>query len=421
MMSNIVLQLILILFLVVLAGFFSSSETAYLSLQKLKVRRMLEEKQPGAKTVADLRENLDKLLTTVLIGTNYVSSLASGLVTALTFSLFSDSYLSNFTPFITAFFLTTFGQIIPKTIAGLFPEKIACIFAVPLKILQTVLYPVVWVFSKISLFAVWIVEKISKNPETGITEEDLRALIDVGQNEGTIEKDEGKMLNKLISFNNLNANDIMKHRSFLSKVSVDADVNQIIEEFNENGYSTLVVYKENIENVVGVINYKTILYKNLSSEKIETAEDLMTPVMYIPGTLSVLEVLNKFRKEEFKFAVVLDEQGQTSGVVTMEDIMKIVFGRMTNEDNYDSIPAEEKIKLVSYNTFLIPGELKLEEVNEVLNMNLESDECNTLGGWVLEQFGHLPSIGEIVQKDRRLFIVEDISQRRITSIRIILN
>ena len=128
MMSNIVLQLILILFLVVLAGFFSSSETAYLSLQKLKVRRMLEEKQPGAKTVADLRENLDKLLTTVLIGTNYVSSLASGLVTALTFSLFSDSYLSNFTPFITAFFLTTFGQIIPKTIAGLFPEKIACIF-----------------------------------------------------------------------------------------------------------------------------------------------------------------------------------------------------------------------------------------------------------------------------------------------------
>ena len=172
---------------------------------------------------------------------------------------------------------------------------------------------------------------------------------------------------------------------------------------------------------MGVINYKTILYKNLSSEKIETAEDLMTPVMYIPGTLSVLEVLNKFRKEEFKFAVVLDEQGQTSGVVTMEDIMKIVFGRMTNEDNYDSIPAEEKIKLVSYNTFLIPGELKLEEVNEVLNMNLESDECNTLGGWVLEQFGHLPSIGEIVQKDRRLFIVEDISQRRITSIRIILN
>ena len=115
--------------------------------------------------------------------------------------MFSDSYLSNFTPFITAFFLTTFGQIIPKTIAGLFPEKIACIFAVPLKILRTVLYPVVWVFSKISLFAVWIVEKISKNPETGITEEDLRALIDVGQNEGTIEKDEGKMLNKLISFN----------------------------------------------------------------------------------------------------------------------------------------------------------------------------------------------------------------------------
>ena len=144
----------------------------------------------------------------------------------------------------------------------------------------------------------------------------------------------------------------------------------------------------------------------------------MTDVIYVPGTFTVLEILNRLRAEEYKFAVVLNEQGETAGIITMEDIIRVVFDRMTNENIYEDIPPEDKIQLVSLNTFLVPGDLRLDDINEILNMNLESESFMTIGGWLLEQFGFLPSIGEVFIKDHTIFIVEDIVQRRITSIRI---
>ena len=162
-----------------------------------------------------------------------------------------------------------------------------------------------------------------------------------------------------------------------------------------------------------------MLYGN---EQIDTgagyASRIMDDVLYVPGTFSALELLTKLRDDENRFAVVLNEQGQTAGIVTIEDIIRVVFGRMTDENSHDNIPAEEKIKLVSANTFIVQGDIKLEEVNSILHLNLESEEMNTLGGWVLEQFGYLPSVGMVLLKNKILYTVEDVSQRRITSIRI---
>ena len=131
-------------------------------------------------------------------------------------------------------------------------------------------------------------------------------------------------------------------------------------------------------------------------------------------------MLQKFRNQNHKFAVVLDEQGTTSGIVAMEDIIRTVFGRMTDENGYNNLPAEDKIKMVSYNTFLVPGELKIEEVNEFLSMNLESENMNTIGGFVLERVGHLPSVGDVTKIGDTIFIVEDVLLRRILSVKIIL-
>ena len=144
----------------------------------------------------------------------------------------------------------------------------------------------------------------------------------------------------------------------------------------------------------------------------------MDDVLFVPGTFSALELLQKLREDENKFAVVLNEQGQTAGIVTIEDIIRVVFGRMTDENSYDNIPPEDKIKLVSANTFIVPGDLKLEEINSILHLNLESEEMNTFGGWVLEQFGYLPSVGMVLVKNKVLYTVEEINQRRITSVRI---
>ena len=254
---------------------------------------------------------------------------------------------------------------------------------------------------------------------TDFTEEELKTLIDVGEKEGTIEKNESRMLNKIIKFNDLSATDIMKHRAFVSMVSASATYDEVVQEFLDSGFSTLTVYKDQSENVVGIIHYKKVLYGNDEIEKGEGyAGRVMDDVLYVPGTFSALELLQKLREDENRFAVVLNEQGQTAGIVTIEDVIRVVFGRMTDENSYDNIPAEEKIQLVSANSFIVPGDLKLDEVNTILHLNLHSEEMNTLGGWVLEQFGYLPSPGMVVVKNKVLFTVEDVAQRRITSVRI---
>ena len=407
-----------IVLLIFCVGFFTSSETAYISLSKIKLRRIQEEGKKKARVVAKLHGNMPRLLTTVLIGTNFLNALISALATALVVKLWGGGGVGLPT-LLTAFIITTFGQIIPKTIAGRFPEKKCLSSAVPLFALEKLFFPVVFLFERLSHGAVWLVEKIIKPREHLITEEELKTLIDVGEKEGTIEKNESRMLNKIIKFNDLEATDIMKHRSFVSMVSATATYDEVVQEFLESGFSTLTVYKGETENVVGIINYKKVLYGNENADLAEGyAGRMMDDVLFVPGTFSALELLQKLREDENRFAVVLNEQGQTAGIVTIEDIIRVVFGRMTDENSYDNIPAEEKIKLVNANTFVVPGDLKLDEVNSILHLNLKSEEMNTLGGWVLEQFGYLPTAGMVVVKNKVLFTVEDISQRRITSVRI---
>ena len=379
---------------------------------------MQEEGKRGAKTVAKLKSNMPRLLTTVLIGTNFLNALISALATALVVKLWGGGGVGLPT-LATAFVITTFGQIIPKTIAGRNPEKKCLSSAVTLFALEKIFFPVVFLFERLSHGAVWLVEKIIKPREHLITEEELKTLIDVGEKEGTIEKNESTMLNKIIKFNDLSATDIMKHRSLVSMVSADATYDEVVNEFLSSGFSTLTVYKDEPENVAGIIHYKQVLYGN---EQVDPGEGyagrIMEDVLFVPGSFSALELLQKLREEENKFAVVLNEQGQTAGIVTIEDIIRVVFGRMTDENSRDNIPAENKIQLISSNTFVVPGDLKLDEVNSILHLNLESEEMNTLGGWVLEQIGYLPSAGMVLVKERILFTVEEVSQRRITSVRI---
>ncbi|MBP5602560.1 MAG: HlyC/CorC family transporter [Treponema sp.] len=412
------IYLIVIFILILFVGFFTSSETAYISLSKIKLRRMQEEGKKKAKVVAKLKDNMPRLLTTVLIGTNFLNALISALATALVVKIAGGGGVGLPT-LLTAFVITTFGQIIPKTIAGRYPEKMSMFSSVPLFVLEKLFFPIVFLFERLSHGAVWLVEKIIKPREHLITEEELKTLIDVGEKEGTIEKNESRMLNKIITFNDLSATDIMKHRSFVCMVNVNASYDEVVKEFLDSGFSTLTVYKGEPENVVGIINYKKVLYGN---EQLDNGEGyagrIMDDVLFVPGTFSALELLQKLRDDENRFAVVLNEQGQTAGIVTIEDIIRVVFGRMTDENSYDNIPPEDKIQLVSSNTFIVPGDLKLDEVNSILHLNLESEEMNTFGGWVLEQIGYLPSAGMVLVKNKVLYTVEEVNQRRITSVRI---
>lgn len=412
--------LILVLFVLLLfIGFFTSSETAYLSLTKIKLRRLVESKTKHSSTVEKLKNNMESFLTVVLIGTNFLNSLSTAIATMLAVSIFGEKGVGIATV-VVAFFVTVVGQIIPKTIASIYPEKISLFASEPLLFLQRIFFPIVKFFELLSHLAVKLIELIVKpSTNVNITEEEIKTLISVGETEGTIQTKEGQMLNKIIKFNDLVVSDIMKHRSLVSMVSESATQEEVIAEFLRSGFSTLAVYKENRENVVGVLNYKTILY-NSSSENLgeNYAKQNMKAMDFIPGTLSVFELLQKFRQSEHKFAVVLNEQGDTYGIVTIEDIMKLVFNRMTDENSKNSEPAENKIKPISPRVFIIQGDIQLDDINAIMKLDLKSEEFNTFGGWVLEQFGHLPSIGEVFIDKRVIYMVEDISKRRIVTVRV---
>lgn len=418
---KIIVILVTLILLVSLVAFFSSSETAFLSLQKVKIRRMIQERKPRAKLVASLKEDMDRVLTTVLIGTNFVNSLASALATVLAVEIAGDGAVGVST-LVISFFITVFGQIVPKTLAGLDPEKTASRAAVPIYTLKKVLFPVVWLFTKISHFAVFITEKIMKPVPQGVTQEEIQALIQMGEREGTLESRESQMLKRISKFSDVSVNEILHHRSLVAMVEQDAGFNEVMEEFLSSGYSNIVVYKETVEDVVGVINYQDVLFTSREDTDSEYAyaKRMMKPVIFVPGTFDLSELLDRFYKEDKSFAVVLDEAGGMTGVVTMTDIMKNVFGRMSDDFAHEEIPAENRIKVISSKEFILPGDLTIEDVNNLLHLNLESDYYNTLGGWLLEQFGILPNAGQVLIHKKNLFIVDEQVNRRITSVKIVM-
>ena len=403
--------------LIACIGFFAASETAYLSLSKLKLRQLVQNKRPRAKTAMRLKDDMDRLLTLVLVGTNFVNTLAASLATVLAIEIAGSSGVGIATAVIT-FCVTIFGQIIPKTAAVLHPSDTALKFAPALLILKKILFPVVWLFSRISRFAAFLAEKIWQTDSEEVTEDDIKMMIAVGEHEGTLEAGETSMLYKIFKFSDLHAHDIMKHRSLVSAVSAAADRSSVIETFMTSGCSRLPVYKGTPDTIVGILNYKDVLF---SSDKEADRDDFvrssMTQALFVPETFTALEVLTRFKKEHTDFAVILDEQGCTAGIVTMDDVMRVVFGRMTDENATSDIAPESRIKLVGKNEYIVPGDMKIEDVNAIIKLNLESEEFNTLGGWLLEKFGCLPSVGEVYIDGTTAYIVEDQARRRILSVR----
>ena len=414
--SVIILAVLIVIIRII--GFFAGSETAYLSLSKIKMRRMVQEKQKNAKVAAGLKNNMDALLTVILIGTNFMNSLASALATSLAVAIVGAGGVGIATLVIT-FFVTTFGQIIPKTVAGFYAEKTACRNALPLLVLEKIFFPIVWIFSLLSRFASKLAGFFWKTNGALVTEEELHTLIDVGEKEGTLEANESSMLNKIFRFNDLDVHDIMKHRSLVQSVSIDASKSEVMAKFNDCGLKMIAVYKDTREQIVGVIHYKSVLFTSEAAVPagVGYAAAVMKDALIVPETFTVLELLARFKKERAEFAVALDEQGSTAGVVTMDDILRIVFGRMTDEAKTNIQPAS-RIKLVSANEFIVPGDMKIDDVNDILKLGIESEEFTTIGGWLLEKFDYLPNSGEILKWNGNLFIVEEQAGRRILSVRI---
>ena len=405
--------------LVWLIAFFAGSETAFLSMTNIRLRKMLRARKPGAKRVARLHNDMDGLLTIVLVGINFINTLASAIATALAIELVGNKGVAMATAAIT-FFVTVFGEIMPKTIAGLEEntDKIAARNAVPLEFLMKAFWPLVWALSQVSKGTAFLVSKIWKEDNAIVQDGELKALIQASADDGALEKSERNMLNKILEISDLTVHNIMKHRSLVTYLNESDTRERVIEAFKQSGYSHLPVYKDSKENVTGVLYYKDVLFeKNLPGAFFIV--DYMSAPLYVPETFSVIELIQTLKKENRSFAVALDEQGCTAGIVTLDDVMRGLFGRMSDAGNkHQEIPAEDRIKIISPKEFLVPGDMRLNDLNAILNLNLSSEDYDTLAGFLMEKFDALPSSGEAVRISRALFVVEDQSQRRIKMVRI---
>lgn len=421
--SEVVLPVLADIALVFIVAFFAASETAFLSITRVTLHQMLKKdggkKNTPAKRIQFLKKDTNKLLSLILIGINFVTSLASGLAATVAIKLAGNSG-SAYATIVISFVLIVFGEIMPKTVAAVYPVAVAGLFSRLLIFLERLLFPIVWLFSKITDFITKLLTRFVTETRELITEEELKSLIAVGENEGTLESSEKKMLYKIFEFTDLKVHDIMRHKSQVEFVPEDASYDEIAEIFAKTGYSRLPVCRGSFEDVLGVLYYKNVLLADTSLKKSRNlAVRCMRPALFIPETITATELLQKFRKENVNFAVAVDENGSNIGIVTMDDIMRAVFGHSVHGEQSD-IPPETLIVPVTSKEFIVPGDMKIDDVNELLKLELVSDDYDTLAGWLLEQFDAIPEAGETIRRNDVLYKIEDQSRRRIKSVRITL-
>ncbi|MBQ3801901.1 MAG: HlyC/CorC family transporter [Treponema sp.] len=408
-----VLELVLISF----GAFFASTETGYTALSRITVRQMLKAREKNATLVSRLRANLDSLISTALIGTNLVTTLISSVATAYAMEVFGAACVSYATALVSVLVII-FSEIIPKTYAALRPKETAVMSARPIAVIQKLLFPVVWLFGGLSRLINFVEGRLIKERRPLVTEEELRTLLDVGKDEGTLEAVETQMLVRLFDFSDLRVRDIMRHRSFVKYVPVDAAYSDVIRLFN-SGYSRLPVWKGSPETIVGVLHYKSVLFAHKEiTESRDFVKICMKKAVVLPETLTALEALKRFKEEKDSFAIVLDEYGSNAGIVTMDDILSAVFGRLTDENGDSETAPEKRITPVSPYEYIVPGDMKLDDFNDIMKMDLDSESFETLGGWLLEKFGELPRVGAAWRDKGAVYIVEDQGGRRIISVRV---
>lgn len=378
-------QIIIIAILILFSAYFSATETAFSSLNKTRMKTLAEKGDKKAALVCKLSDHYDKLISTILIGNNIVNIGASSLGTILFVNLLqnADKGATVSTVVITLVVLI-FGEITPKSIAKDMPERFAMFSAPFLNVFIIILTPLTAVFSG------WkkLVAKVLKlESNTKMSQEELLMLVDEVQQDGSIDQNEGELLRNAIEFAEQEAADILTHRVDLEAVSIDSTKEQIAAVFSETKFSRILVYEDTIDNIVGVIHLKDFYTGSGITDK--DLKDLVSPTIFVLQNEKISSLLRQLQKNKSHIAVVLDEYGGTYGIVTMEDILEELVGDIYDE--HDDVV--EEFNQVNDNTFQVDCSTDLDEFCEHFDIKTES-EMVSLGGWVAEQLGKIPEIGD---------------------------
>ena len=408
------INLICILILIVLSGFFSSAETALTTVNHIRILTLAEEGNRRAVTLNKVISQPAKMLSAILIGNNIVNMAVSALATTVTISLFGNLYVGIATGILTLLILL-FGEITPKTLANLHSEKTALAYAPVIYWIMVILTPVIFMVDHLEHLIMRILRVDPNAKESPMTEGELRTLVNVGQEDGAIEKEEKQMIYNVFDFGDSTAKDVMVPRIDMDFVDVDSTIDQLMEIFRTHRHTRFPVYEDSTDNVIGIINMKDLIL-NTGGETLSIRSLLREPYFTFEHKPTA-DLLLEMRKASVNLAIVLDEYGSTAGLVTLEDLLEEIVGEI--RDEYDEDETEDLLTIVPGKEYIASGSARLDDINEALHLSLTSDEYDSIGGYIMEQLDSLPSYGQVlVLPDGTRMVVEELNRNRIRTVHI---
>ncbi len=403
--ETLVLYLVLFLICLLLSAFFSSSETAFVSLQRIRVEHLVETEVKGARRVARMIKRPEKLLSTILLGNNFVNTAAAALATVIAVSIWGEQGILIATIGVTILLLV-FSETTPKTIATHHAERLSLAFARPIGFISWLLTPLVIVLS-------WIASGFSKLvggepvPRSLVSEEEIRTMISVGHKEGAVEEEEAEMLHKVFDFGDRPVREVMVPRPEVVCIEQGSKIADFLSLYAESPLSRFPVYQENMDNVVGILSIKDVLMAQAKAKGAitdeSTIDDLVRPAYFTPETKRINKLFAEMRDENYRMAVVVDEYGGTAGIVSLSRLVEEIVGPVGDE----LAAAEKEYEVINEYTFQIDGSMRIEEANEEMDLGLPEGDYETVAGFVLDLLGHIPKPNDQLRyKGLKLVITE---------------
>ncbi len=408
-----VIQLIILIVLIFLSAFFSSAETAFSTVNRVRMRALEEEGNKRAKKVNLILDNYSKMISTILIGNNIVNIAASALATTLAIRI---NLMIGIATGILTIVVLLFGEIIPKTWANLYNESIALVYSGIVYFLMKVLTPVIKIVDFLSKAIMRLLHIDPNKKMSTMTEGELKTYVDVSHEDGVIETEEREIIYNVFDFSDAVAKDIMIPRINMVTVNVNADYHKVFSVFKDSMYTRIPVYEEDKDNIIGLINIKDFLLTP-NPEKF-SVRNILRKAHYTYEFKKSSDLMLELRASTSSVAFVLNEYGATIGMITLEDLLEEIVGEI--RDEYDADEAEF-IQEVGERTYLVEGSMKLDDINDALNTELDSEDYDSIGGIIIEHLDRLPEEGEeVILEDGTALKVMSIDQNRITQVQLVL-
>ncbi len=417
--TSVATRIIILIILLLLSAFFSSAETALTTVNKIRIRSLAEEGNKHAITLLKIKEDSGKMLTAILIGNNIVNLSASALTTSLAYLV--GGYMIGIATGLLTLAILLFGEITPKTLATIHSEKLALIYSRPIFLIMKLLTPVIFIINGLSLCILFILRVDPNANNDAMTENELRTIVDVGHEDGVIESEEKEMIHNVFDLGDAKAKDIMVPRVHVTFASIDSSYEELIDIFREDKFTRLPVYGESTDDVIGTINMKDLLLYN-STEEFQI-QNILREAYFTYEHKNISELLVEMRKSSFNIAVVLDEYGETAGLITLEDLLEEIVGEI--HDEYDE-KEEDRIQQLNSLEYLVEGSLSLDDLNdelklEDLQLELESDDYDSIGGLIIQLLDRLPEEGDEVTTENGIRMkVMEFDKNRVERVHIVL-